>query len=211
LRDEKPQQALRYLERFTKKFQMLRREDVLLRVIALAQQGLMPLAWQQLHNYDVVEVRLSVEVLPISWSFRHWFFYWINKIERYEGHRRRAGKLKETLAARRTQKEAKQTAPKAGTKGKSAVAETEAPLAAKTATESEFPPLPRYDIQIPLSLSLPESLEAELVFNAWVETTAAERATAFEALGEKMAEAKAQYDAVKALDEELFGEDFVAA
>jgi len=52
---------------------------------------------------------------------------------------------------------------------------------------------------------------AELVFHAWVETTAAERDTAFEALGDKMADAKAQYDAVKALDEELFGEDFVAA
>ena len=33
----------------------------------------------------------------------------------------------------------------------------------------------------------------------------------FESLGEKMAEAKAQYEAVKVLDEELFGEDFVAA
>ena len=52
---------------------------------------------------------------------------------------------------------------------------------------------------------------AELVFTAWVETTETERAAAFAELGEKMAEAKAQYEQVKALDEELFGEEFVAA
>ncbi len=51
---------------------------------------------------------------------------------------------------------------------------------------------------------------AELVFAAWVETTEAERAAAFETLGEKLAEAKKEYESVKALDEELFGEEFVA-
>ncbi len=164
LRDEKPQQALRYLERFLKKFDPLQCEDVLLRVVALAQQGLMPLAWQQLHKHNVMEVRMSVEVLPISWSFRSWFFDWIGKIERYESNRRRTEKLKETLAERRAQKEArKEVAPKTETKKKSAAAETEVPPTAEpAAAEREFPPLPRYEIKIPLSLSLPESLEAEL-------------------------------------------------
>jgi hypothetical protein len=50
---------------------------------------------------------------------------------------------------------------------------------------------------------------AELVFAAWVETTEAERAAAFEQLGERLVEAKQQYESVKALDEELFGEEFV--
>jgi SNF2 family DNA or RNA helicase len=50
----------------------------------------------------------------------------------------------------------------------------------------------------------------ELVFNAWVETTETERAKAFEDLGERLIEAKSKYDSVKVLDEELFGEDFVA-
>src|ERR1051326_5891396 len=128
LRDEKPQQALRYLERFLKKYEPLRREDVLLRVVALAQQGLMPLAWQQLHKYDVWEVRLSVEALPISWSFRSWFFDWLDKVERYESNRQRTEKLKETLAERRAQKEAKkQAAPKTAAKKKAAAAETEVP------------------------------------------------------------------------------------
>ncbi len=164
LRDEKPQQALRYLDRFTKKFQMLRREDVLLRVVALAQQDLMSLAWQQLHKYDVMEVKLSVEALPISWGFRSWFFDWIGKVERYESNRRRMEKLKEMLAERRAQKDArKQAAPKNEAKKKKAAVETEvAPAAESEAAEPEFSPLPRYEIKIPLSLTLPESLEAEL-------------------------------------------------
>jgi SNF2 family DNA or RNA helicase len=51
---------------------------------------------------------------------------------------------------------------------------------------------------------------AELVFTAWVETTETERTAAFTALGERLAAAKGQYEAVKALDEALFGEEFVA-
>jgi hypothetical protein len=50
----------------------------------------------------------------------------------------------------------------------------------------------------------------ELVFTAWVETTETERTAAFTALGERLAAAKGQYEAVKALDEALFGEEFVA-
>ncbi len=51
---------------------------------------------------------------------------------------------------------------------------------------------------------------AELVFTAWVENTDAEREEAFAFLGDKLAEAKKEYDEAKALDEELFGEEFVA-
>lgn len=51
---------------------------------------------------------------------------------------------------------------------------------------------------------------SELIFTAWVEATAADRAAALAALGEQLAAAKGQYDAVKALDEHLFGEEFVA-
>ena len=46
---------------------------------------------------------------------------------------------------------------------------------------------------------------AETVFKAWVETTAAERENTFAQLGERMAQAKQQYESVKQLDEELFG------
>ncbi len=51
---------------------------------------------------------------------------------------------------------------------------------------------------------------AETIFKAWVETTEAERENTFAQLGERMAQAKQQYDSVKQLDEELFGDEFVA-
>jgi SNF2 family DNA or RNA helicase len=50
---------------------------------------------------------------------------------------------------------------------------------------------------------------ADLVYAAWIETTEAERGSAFDQLGERMVEAKQQYEEVKTLDEELFGEEFV--
>lgn len=51
---------------------------------------------------------------------------------------------------------------------------------------------------------------AETVFRAWVETTDSTRAQAFEEIGAKLLDAKKEYGATKALDDELFGEDFVA-
>ena len=52
---------------------------------------------------------------------------------------------------------------------------------------------------------------AETVFRAWVETTETTRAQAFAEIGAKLLSAKNEYSATKALDDELFGEDFVAA
>jgi hypothetical protein len=51
---------------------------------------------------------------------------------------------------------------------------------------------------------------AETVFKAWVETTEAERSARFDQLGERMAQARQQYESMKQLDEELFGDEFVA-
>ncbi|MEJ7618202.1 MAG: hypothetical protein WKF30_14840, partial [Pyrinomonadaceae bacterium] len=51
---------------------------------------------------------------------------------------------------------------------------------------------------------------AEMVFTAWVGTTEAGRQAAFDALGDQLIAARSQYESVKALDEELFGEEFVA-
>jgi superfamily II DNA or RNA helicase len=52
---------------------------------------------------------------------------------------------------------------------------------------------------------------ADLVLDAWLETTAAARAEAFDALGRRLGEAQSQYGDAKALDEALFGEDFETA
>lgn len=49
---------------------------------------------------------------------------------------------------------------------------------------------------------------AEAAFCAWVETTEQGRAAAFEELADRMVRAKRQYEAVKALDDELFGDEF---
>jgi superfamily II DNA or RNA helicase len=52
---------------------------------------------------------------------------------------------------------------------------------------------------------------SEMVFSAWVENTEQERTSAFVQLGDSMVKAKQQYEAVKALDEELFGDEFETA
>jgi len=51
----------------------------------------------------------------------------------------------------------------------------------------------------------------DLVLDAWLETTEAGRAQAFDALGARLDEARRQHEGAKALDTELFGEDFEAA
>jgi superfamily II DNA or RNA helicase len=50
---------------------------------------------------------------------------------------------------------------------------------------------------------------AEMVFSAWVGATKQERHLAFDDLGQRVAEARRQYEAVKTLDETLFGDEFV--
>ncbi|HZZ62973.1 MAG TPA: SNF2-related protein [Roseiarcus sp.] len=52
---------------------------------------------------------------------------------------------------------------------------------------------------------------ADLVLDAWLETTAAARAEAFDALGRRLGEAQSQYNDAKALDDALFGEEFETA
>jgi superfamily II DNA or RNA helicase len=52
---------------------------------------------------------------------------------------------------------------------------------------------------------------ADLVLDAWLETTAAARAEAFDALGRRLGEAQSQYSEAKALDDALFGEEFETA
>jgi superfamily II DNA or RNA helicase len=50
----------------------------------------------------------------------------------------------------------------------------------------------------------------DLVLDAWLETTEAGRAKAFDALGAQLDAARRQHEGAKALDAELFGEDFEA-
>ncbi len=49
---------------------------------------------------------------------------------------------------------------------------------------------------------------AEMIFSAWVKTSELERDSTFDEIGERVSEAKRQYEAVKTLDENLFGDEF---
>ena len=51
----------------------------------------------------------------------------------------------------------------------------------------------------------------DLVLEAWLETTEAARAQAFDTLGRRLDDASRQHQGAKALDDKLFGEDFEAA
>ena len=51
----------------------------------------------------------------------------------------------------------------------------------------------------------------DLVLDAWLETTEAGRAEAFDALGQRLDQARTQHEDAKALDTALFGEDFETA
>jgi superfamily II DNA or RNA helicase len=52
---------------------------------------------------------------------------------------------------------------------------------------------------------------ADLMLEAWLQTTEASRNEAFDALGRRLQEAKQHHESAKALDESLFGQDFETA
>lgn len=52
---------------------------------------------------------------------------------------------------------------------------------------------------------------SEMIFTAWVESTEHERASAFEALGDRVVRATRKYEGIKSLDENLFGDEFITA
>jgi hypothetical protein len=52
---------------------------------------------------------------------------------------------------------------------------------------------------------------ADLVLDAWLETTAVGQAEAFDALGRRLDDARTLYSDAKALDDALFGEEFETA
>ena len=55
------------------------------------------------------------------------------------------------------------------------------------------------------------AISADLMLDAWLEATEASRAEAFDALGRRLPEARQHHESAKALDDELFGEDFETA
>ena len=164
LLDEKPEAALRYLQRFTKRFTPAGLEEQLLKAVALAEQGIWRRAWQIVEQYGKYQVNAAVGDLPIGYRLYSWFHNWTERIEREERRRLAAEKKAEKEAAKkRATKISPQTMEsahgQAAVKAKSA-AETAGAQAIDGA--SELPALPRYQITIPLSISLPTDLDAAL-------------------------------------------------
>ena len=52
---------------------------------------------------------------------------------------------------------------------------------------------------------------AEMMCNAWIKAGEQDRSAQFEVLGQRIMGAKDQYESVKQLDDELFGEEFETA
>ena len=159
LLDERPEQSLRYLQRFTKRFTPLAAEDQLLRAVALAEQGIWTQAAQVLRRHGARRLTGSIHYLPCGWELTGWFQGWIRKIERAEGRRTAAASPRAKRAARPPRQSG--AAARAG--------ETPPPspeLDIEAQAEALVPPLRRDDFQIPLAVSLPEGLDELLTLAA---------------------------------------------
>jgi len=175
LLDEEPEHALRFLQRFSKRFLPTGVEDQTLRAIALAQQGQWTQAAQIIEQHGAQEMNGSFLNLPGSWTFRNWVLGWVRKIQQ-RGRRQAAPSAKtrkDTGRKAESKKTAggkiaeKQTAPRRTSEGDRQIAATTgvqaaASPAAEPATDQTAQPLPRYEIRIPLSLTLPDSLDEAL-------------------------------------------------
>jgi superfamily II DNA or RNA helicase len=160
LLDQRPEHALRYLQRFTKGWRALGHEDQLLRVIALALQEHWAQAAQVMQQVGRNNLYPAFMNLPGNWNWRDWAHDWLQQIERHEYQRQRALQAEARAAAKAALKKAQTDKPKKTptkvAKGKKAKVE-ETPVEPPRLAE-----LPRYDIRIPLDVVMPEHLESAL-------------------------------------------------
>src|SRR5262245_13442800 len=101
LMDRKPDHALRFLQRFTGKWQSLEYEDQLLRAIALAQQEHWPQAAMIGKQVGWPNLFSAFIHLPGSWALRDWAHGWVRQIERYEDRQKRSVAAKKGLERRK--------------------------------------------------------------------------------------------------------------
>jgi superfamily II DNA or RNA helicase len=168
LMDKKPDQALRFLHRFTKNWQARADEDQLLRAIALAQQGLWAQAaaigkqigWPGLYS--------AFMYLPGNWALRDWAQDWVRRIEQVEDSEKRRVAAKKAVERRKaeTSKSERAAKPHREEKARAPRIEETAPAVAAPETtptaEPELSALPLYHLRIPLSVEFSDSLEASL-------------------------------------------------
>jgi superfamily II DNA or RNA helicase len=154
---EKPEHALRFLQRFAKYWRPFGVEDQLLRAIALAQQGHWTAAAQLTQGMSPSRVYHASMTLPTGSYLESYFQEWVQKInaEALKAKRAATGRAapakKATTAKPKLKKEPIGSPKPAGEQ-----------LQAATEAEAELAPLPRYDLRIPLLVDAPASLEREL-------------------------------------------------
>src|SRR5262245_40019048 len=167
--DRKPDQALRFLHRFTKNWQSLEYEDQLLRAIALAQQGHWPQAAMIGKQIGWPNLFGAFIHLPGSLALRDWADGWVRQIERYEDRQKRSGAAKKGLESRKAEVE-RAAKPRREEKAREPQAEETAPAEAAVETapsaEPELSALPRYQIRIPFSVEFSDSLESSLALRS---------------------------------------------
>jgi superfamily II DNA or RNA helicase len=157
LLDEKPQIALRHLDRFLKRYEPHGAEVILLRAVAFAEQGLWALAAQQVRKRERIEVRAALRDLPIYLDLYPWFHDWLDRIEREERKSARSGRPGKASAKSSAKAAAGESAPKAAKRtGAKPKAENLQPIEAG----SEAPVLPRAAIKIPVTIALDGALDA---------------------------------------------------
>src|SRR6266542_2739265 len=168
LMDNQPDQALRFLHRFSKNWRSRAYEDQLLRAIALTQQGLWAQAamigkqigWPNLYSAFIY--------LPGSWGLRDWAHDWVRQIERFEHREKRSIAAKKSSERRKTGTAKSERAAKPHRREKARRPQAEEMIQADAApemgpsAEPELSELPRYQIRIPLSVEFSDSLEASL-------------------------------------------------
>jgi superfamily II DNA or RNA helicase len=170
--DRKPDQALRFLHRFTKNWQSLEYEDQLLRAIALAQQGHWPQAAMIGKQIGWPNLFDSFIHLPGNWALRDWAHGWVRQIERYEDRQKRSVAAQKGLERRKAgvAKLERAAKPHREEKAREPQAEETAPTEAAPETapsaEAELSALPRYQIHIPFSVKFSDSLESSLALRS---------------------------------------------
>ncbi|MBM3225450.1 MAG: DEAD/DEAH box helicase, partial [Candidatus Tectomicrobia bacterium] len=152
LLEERPDQSARYLQRFSKRYVPFTVEDHLLRAIALAQRGMWPQAVQVVTQHGMRQLYTATQHLPCGEQLLPWFRDWLRRIEHATQRRQHADRSGPRKAAPAVPKKAR--------------AATQPPALRETTPSPEAagpPPLPRYSIQIPLTVHLPDTLGEQLV------------------------------------------------
>jgi superfamily II DNA or RNA helicase len=179
LKDDKPEQALRFLHRFSKTWIPHEHEDKLLQAIALAQQDRWTQAVQIAAQTGWPNLYSAFLFLPGGWNMRSWAHGWLRKMEKFEDRQKRSAAAKKAAEKRaasgksaagsaKQRKAAKKKEPKV-----EAADESDAAAGSEAETgigdDLELTPLTQYEIRIPISIKLPESLEAALAFRGAAE------------------------------------------